>query len=282
MISAVLIVKNEAEMLERALSSVSEADEIVVCDTGSTDNTVDIAESFGAKVVHFDWCDDFSAARNFAKSVAKHEWILSIDADEFLEPNGIKKLNRFIKNTNKDAAFLLMKPETGYGQHSLVRLFKKSLDWSGKVHETISPKAGEYLEAQITYGYSPAHDLDPDIDMRILESIENPGPRELYYLAREYYYRNRWDEAILTVNLYLETSSWKPERADAWLMAARCLWQLSEGDDAREYCLQAINLNAHFKEALVFMGEISWPDNRMMWWKMSEFADNREVLFIRN
>jgi glycosyltransferase involved in cell wall biosynthesis len=95
MISAVLIVKNESQMLERALSSVSEFDEIVVCDTGSADNTVDIAESFGAKVVHFDWCDDFSAARNFAKSVAKHEWILSIDADEFLEPNGIKKLNLF-------------------------------------------------------------------------------------------------------------------------------------------------------------------------------------------
>jgi tetratricopeptide (TPR) repeat protein len=161
-------------------------------------------------------------------------------------------------------------------------LFKKSLDWSGKVHETISPKAGEFLEAQITYGYSPAHDLDPDIDMRILEGIERPDPRDLYYLAREYYYRNRWQDAIDKINEYLAVSIWKPERADAYLMAARCYWQSNRGDQAREHCLQALNINAHFKEALVFMGEISWPDNRMMWWKMSEFADNREVLFIRN
>ena len=108
-------------------------------------------------------------------------------------------------------------------------------------------------------------------------------PRDLYYLAREYYYRERWQDAVdIIEQKYLPVASWMPERADAWLMMARCLWQMHRGEEARTACLQAINNNAHFKEALIFMGEMSWRDNRMMWWKMSEFADNRNVLFVRN
>lgn len=281
-ITACLIVKNEEEMILRSLSSVSEADEIIVCDTGSKDATVQIAKDFGATVVFFDWCDDFSAARNFAKSHASNEWILSIDADEFLEPNGMRKIKDAINVCEEDSINILMKPETGYGQHRLARVYRKDCEWVGKVHEVIKFPSNTYCDAKITYGYSPAHDLDPDIDMRILESIENPTPRDTYYLAREYYYRERWEDSVnILEEKYLPKSMWMPERADAWLMMARCLWALSRGDDARTACLQAINNNAHFKEALVFMGEISWPDNQMMWWKMSEFADNRNVLFVR-
>jgi glycosyltransferase involved in cell wall biosynthesis len=281
-ITACLIVKNEQEMLLRSLFSVSEADEIIVCDTGSEDDTVAIAEDFGAKVVHFAWCDDFAAARNFAKDQAANEWILSIDADEYLEPNGMAKIKEAIDQCEEDSINILMKPETGYGQHHLARVFRKDCEWVGKVHEVIKFPSMTYCDAKITYGHSPAHDLDPDIDMRILESIENPTPRDLYYLAREYFYREDWEKAVdILENSYLPQAAWMPERADGWLMMARCFWAMSEGDQARTACLQAINNNAHFREALVFMGEISWPDNQMMWWKMSEFADNRNVLFVR-
>jgi glycosyltransferase involved in cell wall biosynthesis len=281
-ISACLIVKNEEQMLPRCLSSISEADEIIVCDTGSEDNTVQVAEDFGAKVIYFDWSDDFAAARNFVKNHATNEWILSIDADEFLEPEGMAKIRDSIESCEEDSINLLMKPEGGYGQHNLPRVFRRECNWVGKVHEVIQFPSSTFCDAKITYGYSPAHELDPDIDMRILESIENPIPRDLYYLAREYFYRERWEDAIEMISeRYLPVASWMPERADAWLMMARCLWQLNRGEEARTACLQAINNNAHFKEALVFMGEMSWPDNRMMWWKMSEFADNRNVLFVR-
>jgi glycosyltransferase involved in cell wall biosynthesis len=282
MISACLIVKNEEEMLPRCLASIAECDEIIVCDTGSQDSTVQIAQDFGAKVIHFDWCDDFAAARNFVKDHASHEWVLSIDADEYLEPNGLAKIRAAIEECQEDSINIFMKPEGGYGQHHLPRVFRKECEWVGKVHEVIKYPTNTHCDAKITYGYSPAHELDPDIDMRILESIKNPVPRDLYYLAREYFYRERWEDAIdIIENKYLPQAQWMPERADAWLMMARCLWNLSRGDEARTACLQSINNNAHFKEALVFMGEISWPDNRMMWWKMSEFADNRNVLFVR-
>jgi glycosyltransferase involved in cell wall biosynthesis len=282
-ISACLIVKNEEKMLPRCLQSIAGVDEIVVCDTGSTDGTVKIAESFGAKIVYFKWIDDFAAARNYVKNFATHDWILSIDADEFLEQNHLQKIRQRIESCREDGINVLMKPESGYGQHHLVRVFRKECEWVGKVHEVIKYPSSCFSDAKIVYGYSPAHELDPDIDMRILESIENRTSRDLYYLAREYYYRNRWQEVVDVIqDSYLPSPSPLPERADAWLMMSRCLWQLNRGEEARVACLQAISCNAHFKEALVFMGEISWPDNRMMWWKMSEFADNRNVLFIRN
>lgn len=81
-VSAVMIVK-DAQTLARCLTSLQGwVDEIVVVDTGSTDGTVAVAESFGATIGHFAWVDDFSAARNHALSLATSEWVLVIDADE--------------------------------------------------------------------------------------------------------------------------------------------------------------------------------------------------------
>jgi len=282
-ISACLIVKNEEEFLPRCLDSLAGMDEIVVCDTGSQDNTVEVAKSYGAKVIFFDWIDDFSAARNFVKNQASYDWILSIDADEYLSDNAVGKLHELTEQIEDRSAYLSLKGESSYDRHYAIRLFQKNLQWAGKVHEVIVDLPETYSEIQITYGYSPAHDLDPDIDLRILESIEDPNTRESYYLAREYFYRHRWQDAAEVLQRdYIPNATWLPERADAYLMLARCLWQMERGEDARAACLQAINHNAHFREALVFMGEISRPDNRMMWWRMSEFADNRDVLFIRS
>ncbi len=82
-VSVSMIVKNEEKDLARCLSSVKPfADEIVVVDTGSTDRTVEIAESFGASIHYFAWCEDFAAARNFALDRTHGEWVLHVDADE--------------------------------------------------------------------------------------------------------------------------------------------------------------------------------------------------------
>jgi glycosyltransferase involved in cell wall biosynthesis len=84
-LSLCMIVKNEAQNLGRCLASAQAwADEIIVVDTGSSDETVAIAESFGAKVDYFEWCNDFAAARNYSLSLATGEWILVLDADQEL------------------------------------------------------------------------------------------------------------------------------------------------------------------------------------------------------
>jgi glycosyltransferase involved in cell wall biosynthesis/Flp pilus assembly protein TadD len=84
-ISACLIVRDEEANLPRCLASIKPVvDEIIVVDTGSTDSTPAVAESFGAKVFGFDWTDDFAAARNESLRRATGDWILHIDADEAL------------------------------------------------------------------------------------------------------------------------------------------------------------------------------------------------------
>ncbi|MEG0565395.1 MAG: glycosyltransferase family 2 protein, partial [Hungatella sp.] len=82
-LSQCMIVKNEEKNMERALSWGREIMyEQIVVDTGSTDQTVEIAKRMGAKVFHFPWIDDFSAAKNYAIEQARGNWIAFLDADE--------------------------------------------------------------------------------------------------------------------------------------------------------------------------------------------------------
>ena len=92
-LSACVIVKNEEKNLPRWLHCMQElADEIIIVDTGSTDRTVEIAQQAGAQVYTFVWRDDFAAAKNYAIEQATGDWILFLDADDFLLPNGILDL----------------------------------------------------------------------------------------------------------------------------------------------------------------------------------------------
>lgn len=85
-LSVILITKNEAANIRDCLASVAFADEIVLVDSGSTDDTVAIARELGAQVFEFaDW-PGFGAQKNRALSFARHEWVLSIDADERVSP----------------------------------------------------------------------------------------------------------------------------------------------------------------------------------------------------
>ena len=98
-ISLCMIVKNEERSLARCIKSVkSLVDEIIIVDTGSNDNTINIAKDLGAEIYNFEWCDDFSAARNESIKYANHQWILLLDADEFVDENSIIELKKIIKN----------------------------------------------------------------------------------------------------------------------------------------------------------------------------------------
>ena len=94
-ISLCLIVKNEEAVLEKCLDSVKDiVDEIIIVDTGSTDNTKVIAERYYAKIYDFKWCNDFSKARNYSFSFATKDYILWLDADDFLPEIEIQKLQK--------------------------------------------------------------------------------------------------------------------------------------------------------------------------------------------
>lgn len=85
-LSVCIIAKNEENHIEECLKRLAPYDfEIVLTDTGSTDRTLAIAEKYTDRIYHFDWCNDFSAARNFCMQKASNDLILSLDCDEFVE-----------------------------------------------------------------------------------------------------------------------------------------------------------------------------------------------------
>lgn len=284
MISAVLIVKNEQVYIQRCLNSVKDFDEIIVVDTGSTDDTKKKIKDLklkNLKLFDFEWCDDFAKARNFAKRKATGDYILSIDADEILMSSyeDVKKV------VGEEMTYYVTLHATN-GSHKTPRLFKnvEEVFWVGAIHETLNILGEKETNIVIHYDYSPAHQQDPERTMRILKKAIEEKPsliREKYYLAREYWYIKDYDNAKIWFWKYLETAIWLPEIADAYLYLARIYWAINDGDKARRTCLLAFGINPNFKEALNFMAEISFPDEASVWRKFEEIADNSKVLFKR-
>lgn len=137
-----LIARDEAEMLGRCLNSVRGlADQVVVVDTGSRDQTAAIATELGAEVYPFTWCDDFSAARNASLEPARGDWVLVLDADEEL-PIESRALLRQAMETSSVIAWRLPLVEVGReeeGCHYVPRLFRNApgLCFVGRVHEQV-------------------------------------------------------------------------------------------------------------------------------------------------
>jgi len=144
-ISLCLIARDEerflAECLRRARGA---ADEIVLVDTGSTDRTVAIAESFGARVLHEPWQDDFSAPRNAGLRAATGDWILVLDADEFLQPGGAERIRELVCNPAASGYHLHFVNLFGKGRTlgvMMVRLFRNlpGLEYQNVIHEQVTP-----------------------------------------------------------------------------------------------------------------------------------------------
>jgi tetratricopeptide (TPR) repeat protein len=138
------IVKNEAHNLDRCLASVKPyVDELIVVDTGSTDNTVAIAQRYGAKVSHFEWCNDFAAARNDSIARASGEWILTLDADEELvvqSQDWVAQLQNGATNLIKGFEIELRSSTASETQMQALRLFQNyaEMQYCGKYHEHLT------------------------------------------------------------------------------------------------------------------------------------------------
>lgn len=142
LLSATLIVRDEEKFLPACLESLRGfADEIVVVDTGSTDDSRTIALAHGAKLHEFSWRDDFAAARNYALDQASGDWILYIDADERIRPCDRATFDGELADPGLCAALLRFYPQTGFTAYRELRLFRRRADirFEGEIHETIVP-----------------------------------------------------------------------------------------------------------------------------------------------
>ena len=149
-LSFCMIVKNESATLPKCLSSVKDVvDEMVVLDTGSTDRTPEIARELGAKVYHFEWCNDFSAARNESLKYITGDWILVLDADEVLKPEIVPQMKEAMLK-ERYILINLVRHEVGATQspYSLVsRLFRNHPDiyFSHPYHAMVDDSVAELL-----------------------------------------------------------------------------------------------------------------------------------------
>lgn len=199
-----VIAKNEESNIGAALASVQGvADELIVVDTGSTDRTIEIARAFGAKIVHYPWNDDFSAARNAGIEAATGDWILMLDADETLPERSVIPLLAAIRNPYADgylSAMVDCAGETSSAPVPIARLFRRDprFRFVGRIHEQITPSieaAGGCvvpLDMEIEHhGYTAAEDRRKgrrERNRRILEeevAVNPQGPGGWYFLGLE-------------------------------------------------------------------------------------------------
>lgn len=146
-LSLCMIVKDEEEMLPQCLAAVRGAvDEMIVVDTGSTDRTVEIAEEFGAKVLHHPWNGSFSDARNVSFEAATGDWVMYLDADEVLVEEDVDRLRALTGRTWREAFYLIETNFTGgvddgtSVNHNALRVFRNRPEYrfTGRIHEQIA------------------------------------------------------------------------------------------------------------------------------------------------
>lgn len=144
-LSVCIIAKNEETHIEECLKRLSPYGfEIVLTDTGSTDRTLAVAEKYTDRIFHFDWCNDFSAARNFCMEKASHNWILSLDCDEYLETIDLSALKSCMDQHPDAAGRILLRSrftkngQTTFEQIRLSRLAdRRYFHFNGAVHEQL-------------------------------------------------------------------------------------------------------------------------------------------------
>lgn len=212
-LSICMIVRDESPVLARCLDGVSVfADEIVIVDTGSVDDTRQIALRYTERVYDFPWIDDFSAARNASYSHATMDYVMWIDADDVVSPEDAERLKQLKKTLppETDVVYLLYGSETDQNdiyRNSLLyrdRWVRRSLNpkWEGRLHETIRYPNGVviYFADQICIRHCKVRVNDPDRNMRIhklcmAEQQKQPN-RDLSFLCNEYFAKGEYDAAI--------------------------------------------------------------------------------------
>lgn len=256
-ISVCMIAKNEEENIARIIKCAKEfADEIIVVDTGSQDRTPEIAKELGAKVYFFEWCDNFAAARNESLKYATGDWILWLDADDFIDDHNIQKFKELKKNLpakKNECYFFLIESKIAEGDEAnwywfQLRMFPNFPDmrFEGRIHEQIIFAAERrnlkqvYTQIKINHlGYSDPKKIEQKMmrNLKLLEQEEKEKPNEFYikrYIAFSLAKLGKLKEAHEKINEAIKlvpkkAISW---RFDLWMFKAEIEKAMGKFDDA--------------------------------------------------
>ena len=241
------IALNEEQFVQRWYESSKEADYHLICDTGSSDKTVDTALSLGINVVSIKVKPfRFDDARNYSLySIPEDiDYCVALDMDEVMQPGWRAELERafeegtdrpqyrFITDWNPDGT-----PAVEFDGFRIHR--RHGVRWIYPIHEVPSTYDGTDIRKK--YNFEIHHRPDKTksrgqyLPMLQMAAKENPDARNLYYLGREYFYRNEFEECAKILKEYLGKSVFKAEMAYAMRMLAKC-----EPAEAEEWLTKAI------------------------------------------
>ncbi len=289
-ISLCMIVKNEEETIARCLASVQRiVDEIIIVDTGSSDRTIEIVKEFTPNVYHFQWTDDFAAARNFSFSKAGMDYILWLDADDVLSVENADKL-LLLKETLPPSVDSVMmkyilgrdeygKPNFSVKRNRLVRR-ERGFVWKGIVHEYLEV-GGNIVESDIEVFHQSAKG-NSDRNLKIYEKNYAEGktfsPRDLYYFANELYDHGLYKRAKRFYLRFLRTGKgWVEDNINACGKLSDCCHFLGEHDKSLEWAFRSFIYAAPradqcCRAGYYFMQNKQWSQS-IFWYKLAATLD---------
>ena len=280
-LSLCMIVKNEEAVLERCLESAAgknnrqenPTDEIIIADTGSTDGTKKIAEAYGAKIYDFPWKNDFSAARNFAFSKATGDYILWLDADDYISDEARKKLfalKKRLSETGAPAAFCRYEiaaysspaapTVTAFYRTRIVKNDGSAV-WKGRVHECLPRYENALTEPENGFcvrhlgSEKPRGTRNLDIYRAQISEKEPLSPRDLFYYGRELFYHGFYTEADAIEEKFIaRPDGWYVNKIEARKIQSAC--REATGDEAADALFSTFSYGAPRAGVLCALGRI--------------------------
>lgn len=280
-ISLAMIVKDEEKVLVRCLDGVKDiVDEIVIVDTGSTDKTLEIAKKYTDKIFHFEWCDDFSAARNFSFEQCTGDFILWLDADDEVRPEDAKKIKELDYSDKEIVICDYIYGHDEFGTDSVVvpreRIVKGSLGlkWQEEIHEYLPIGQKQYISDIKIHHWKRARNSERNL--KILERIvkgDDPAvgaiksgakTRNVFYLAREYQDFGKIDEALIYYSKYVTIPGafWE-DVFRAWYFLAQCYAHKHDDENFKRCLFESLKIEERRAEPFCLMGE--WYMNKQLW-----------------
>lgn len=264
-LSLCMIVRDNVRTIQPCLESIRPwVDEMIIVDTGSKDRTAQIVETFGAQLYHFEWIDDFSAARNESISHANGRWIFWMDSDDTISPECGQKLRHLADASHHDnvMGFVMQvrcpaANSGGIDEFTVVdqvKMFRNREDirFEGRIHEQVLMPirllGGEVEWTDIFVVHSGSEQCresqqrKTDRDLRILHKdlTERPNhPFVLFNFAMTYAEIGEYENALGWIDKCLAASqSHESHVAKAYAYQANCLFQLNRLHEALTSCQQ--------------------------------------------
>lgn len=295
-ISLCIIVKNEP-FLEQCLLSIKDyVSEIVIVDTGSTDNTINVAIRHANIFRTFNDCngpdgtiEDFSLARQYSFNLATQPWVMWCDGDDLIEGGEhlvdlIKEyeINQQLIKEGKhvtkhlDGVAYLLPYEYAYNhegkctlRHYRERVFsnKNLFQWVNPVHEVVVPKPGFDIQMPSKDNIIFKHQrqyinkhVPSDRNLKILkkyyEKVGDADARQLYYLGLEYSNCGFIDEAIACLIKYINLSGWEDEKVMACIKLIDIYFMQGQYDKALPWAFKAIEIKENWCEGYLYLGKL--------------------------